>query len=81
LPNLCKPYVHEGEIEAVVLWNTKDLGYLALSAAAALARGTFPAGQLTFDAGQLGKVQIKGTEIILGEPLVFRKNNIDKFDF
>jgi len=81
LPNLCKPYVHEGEIEAVVLWNTKDLGYLAVSAAAALARGTFPVGQLTFDAGQLGKVQIKGTEIVLGAPLIFHKNNIDQFDF
>ena len=25
LPNLCKPYVHGGQIEAVVLWNTNDL--------------------------------------------------------
>ena len=36
LPNLCKPYVHGGSIEAVVLWNTKDLGYLAVWAPAAL---------------------------------------------
>lgn len=81
LPNLCKPYVHEGEIEAVVLWNTKDLGYLAVAAPASLARGTFPVGQAAFDAGRLGKVEIKGTEIILGAPTIFRKENIDRFNF
>jgi len=81
LPNLCKAYVHEGEIEALVLWNTKDLGYLAVAAPAALARGTFPVGQPAFDARRLGKVEIKGSEIILGEPLTLRKDNIDKFDF
>ena len=30
LPNLCRPYVKEGVIEAVALWSTNDLGYLAV---------------------------------------------------
>lgn len=81
LPNLCKPYVHGGEIEAVALWNTKDLGYLAVAAPAALARGTLKAGATSFDAGRLGKVEIKGSDIILGAPLLFRKDNIDRFNF
>ena len=81
LPNLCKPYVHDGEIEAVVLWNTESLGYLAVGAPAALARGTFPPGNATFDAGPLGKLQIVGSEIILGAPMIFRKDNIDAFNF
>ena len=81
LPNLCKPYVHDGEIEAVVLWNTENLGYLAVSAPAALARRTFPAGNGTFDAGRLGELQISGSEIILGAPMIFRKDNIDAFNF
>jgi rhamnose transport system substrate-binding protein len=81
LPNLCKPYVHDGEIEAVVLWNTESLGYLAVDAPAALARGTFPLGKTSFDAGPLGTLQIKGTEIILGAPMTFRKDNIDAFNF
>ncbi len=81
LPNLCKPYVHDGEIEAVVLWNTENLGYLAVGAPAALARGTLPAGNATFDAGPLGKLQIVGSEIILGAPMIFRKDNIDAFNF
>jgi rhamnose transport system substrate-binding protein len=81
LPNLCKPYVHDGEIEAVVLWNTENLGYLAVGAPAALARGTFPGDDATFDAGPLGKLQIVGSEIILGAPMIFRKDNIDAFNF
>lgn len=81
LPNLCKPYVHDGEIEAVVLWNTENLGYLAVGAPAALARGTFPVGNATLDAGPLGKLQIVGSEIILGAPMIFRKDNIDAFNF
>jgi rhamnose transport system permease protein len=81
LPNLCKPYVHGGEIEAVVLWNTKDLGYLSVAAAAGLARGTLTGGAASFNAGRLGKVEIKGSDIILGAPLLFRKDNIDNFNF
>jgi rhamnose transport system substrate-binding protein len=81
LPNLCKPYVHGGEVEAVALWNTKDLGYVAVAAPAALARGTLKAGAGSFNANQLGKLEIKGSDIILGVPLLFRKDNIDKFNF
>jgi rhamnose transport system permease protein len=81
LPNLCKPYVHGGEIEAVVLWNTKDLGYLAVAAPAALTRGSLKAGAASFLAGRLGKVEIKASDIILGAPMYFRKDNIDNFNF
>jgi rhamnose transport system permease protein len=81
LPNLCKPYVHQGQIEAVVLWKTKDLGYLAVRVAADLARGTFSSGRSEFQAGRLGKLQVIGTDVVLGTPFIFRKNNIDQFNF
>ena len=32
LPNMNKPYVHAGVVQTVVLWNTKDLGYLTVYA-------------------------------------------------
>ncbi len=28
LPSMCKPYVHDGTVQTVVLWSTRDLGYL-----------------------------------------------------
>jgi rhamnose transport system substrate-binding protein len=81
LPNLCKPYVHEGVIEAVVLWNTKDLGYLAVAAPAALVRGTLHPGQTSFNVPRLGNLKIEKSDIILGAPVFFRRNNIDGADF
>jgi rhamnose transport system permease protein len=81
LPNMNKPYVHEGVVQTVVLWNTRDLGYLTVRAAADLVRRTLRAGATSLPAARLGVVQIRGSEIILGEPLRFTKANIDRFDF
>ena len=81
LPNINKPYVHEGVVQTVVLWNTKDLGYLAVRAAVDVVRQTLRAGATSLPAGRLGIVQIRGSEIILGEPLRFTKANIDRFNF
>jgi rhamnose transport system substrate-binding protein len=81
LPNMCKPYVHAGIIESVVLWNTGNLGYLTVHAADALARGRLQAGATSIDAGRLGTIAIAGDQILLGKPFVFTKANIDGFDF
>ena len=35
----------------------------------------------SFQAGRLGTIEIRGSEIILGPPLMFTKANIDKFNF
>ena len=35
LPNINKPYVHDGVVQTVVLWNTRDLGYLTVLAGVA----------------------------------------------
>lgn len=81
LPNMCKPYVHAGVIESVVLWNTTDLGYLTVHAAHALATGRLRAGATGVDAGRLGRIAVDGDQILLGQPFVFTKDNIDRFDF
>jgi len=81
LPNINKPYVHDGTVQAVVLWNTADLGYLTVAAGAKLAAGDLRGGMATLEAGRLGSVQVQGSQIILGPPLMFTKGNIDQFDF
>lgn len=81
VPSLCRSYVHEGIVESIVLWNTVDLGYLTIHAAAALARGSLRAGDQHLDAGRLGRVQVAGDEIILGKPFRFDRTNIDRFRF
>ena len=81
LPNINKPYVHSGVVQTVVLWNTRDLGYLTVYAAALAADGKLAADARAFQAGRLGTINLRGSEIILGPPLLFNKSNIDRFDF
>ncbi len=81
LPNMCKPYVHDGVIESIVLWDTGNLGYLTVRAAQALSAGELKAGVSALTAGKLGKIEVKGDEVMLGMPFIFNKSNIDKFDF
>jgi rhamnose transport system permease protein len=81
LPNMCRAYIKSGVIESIVLWNTRDLGYLTVEAANALASGTLKQGDSTVDAGRLGKISVVKDEIRLGAPYVFNKQNIDQFNF
>lgn len=81
LPNDNKRYVHEGITDCVVLWNTMDLGYLTVQAARALADGTLERGDTTLQAGRLESIEIQGDNILLGQPFLFTKQNIDQYDF
>jgi rhamnose transport system permease protein len=81
LPSANKRYVHAGITDCVILWNTRDLGYLTIYAAQALKDGTLKSGDTSMKAGRLGTVVIEGDNILLGKPLTFTKENIDQFDF
>ncbi len=81
LPSDNKRYVHEGVTDSVILWNTMDLGYLTVYASHALKTGTLKPGATSMPAGRLGKIAIQGDNILLGKPMVFTKDNIDRFDF
>lgn len=81
IPSLCKPYVHAGVIESVVLWNTLDLGYLTVLAANELRAGRLTPASKELKAGKLGNIEIRETDVLLGAPFIFNKSNIDRFDF
>ncbi len=81
IPSLCKQYVHDGVIESFVLWNTLDLGYLTVFAANELSAGRLKAGDNLINAGKLGRIEVKGSDVMLGAPFIFNKSNVDKFDF
>ena len=44
LPNISKPYIHDGVVQTVVLWSTHDLGYLTVYAGSLLAQNKIPNG-------------------------------------
>jgi len=81
LPNMNKPYVHDGVVDSVVLWNTVDLGYLTVYAANALAGGQLKRGDNQIAVGRLGKIEVVDSEVRLGAPFIFNKDNIDRFNF
>jgi rhamnose transport system substrate-binding protein len=80
-PNDMREYVKDGTVKKFVLWSPVDLGYLAVQVATAVTRGTLKPGATDFPAGRLGKVKVVGDQVILGDPIVFDKSNIDKYDF
>jgi ABC-type sugar transport system substrate-binding protein len=78
-PNQMRPYVEDGTVREFVLWNPIDLGYLTVYAGKLLhERGTLPP---TFEAGRLGEITVRGTEVLLGPPVRFNADNIAEFDF
>jgi len=81
LPNDNKPYVHAGITDCVILWNTMDLGYLTVWAARNLCAGTLRPGVTEMPAGRLGRVAVAQDQVLLGQPLVFTRENIDQYDF
>ncbi|HOT52144.1 MAG TPA: substrate-binding domain-containing protein, partial [Candidatus Hydrogenedentes bacterium] len=80
-PKMMRDYVNDGTVKRFVLWNPVDLGYLAVYAAVATAKGELKPGATTFNAGHLADVKVNGSEILLGDPIVFDKENIARFDF
>jgi rhamnose transport system substrate-binding protein len=81
LPGICKPYIHDGVVQTIFLWNTKNLGYLTVYAGTMLSQNKISPGATSFQAGRLGALEISGSQIILGTPLLIDKRNIDKLDF
>src|SRR6266850_310661 len=81
LPNDNKRYVREDITPSVILWNTENLGYLSVHAAVAVVKGELKPGATSFKAGRLGKLEIKGDNVLLGKPFVFNKENIEQFNF
>ena len=81
LPSITRTYIKDGVVQTVILWNTHDLGYLTVHAAALTARNALTRGTSTIMAGALGKIAVQGSQIILGPPLFINKANVDQFDF
>jgi rhamnose transport system permease protein len=81
LPSITRTYIKDGVVQTVILWNTHNLGYLTVQAASQIARNQLKAGTASMQAGALGKIEIQGSQIILGPPLLITKDNVDQFDF
>jgi rhamnose transport system substrate-binding protein len=82
-PNQMRKYVKDGTVTSFALWNPEDLGYLAAYAAKALVDGDITGKEGDkFTAGKLKDFTVGADSVVvLGEPFVFDKKNIDQFKF
>lgn len=86
LPSEMAEYIQNDVCPYMYLWNPIDMGYLSAYNAVALVDGTIDgttAGE-TFDGGSLGQYEVVnaddgGTEVILGNPFEFNKENIEEW--
>lgn len=79
-PRDMRDYVLDGTVQSFILWSPVDLGYLTVHVCHLLRQNKMPQTG-TIQAGRLGKIQVTDREVLLGEPLKFTKDNLDKFDF
>ncbi|MEZ0348357.1 MAG: substrate-binding domain-containing protein [Thermus sp.] len=82
-PKQMRPYVKEGCVKSVVLWNPVDLGYLTIYTAKQLAeKGLKPGDKIVTKRGTWTVEKDKiSLQVLLGPPFIFTAENIDKFDF
>ncbi len=79
-PKDMRDYLQDGTVKTVILWNPIDLGYLTVYVADLLRKGQMPENG-TIEAGRLGKITVQNREVLLGKPLRFTRENIDRYDF
>ncbi len=76
------PYVKDGLIKDAVLWSPVGIDYPALCITKAQLDGTLDAATGVVKAGRLGDLKFTAKdEILLGPPLVFNQDNVDKYNF
>jgi rhamnose transport system substrate-binding protein len=80
LPSEMAPYIENGTVEKVGLWNPIDLGYVAVYAAGFANAGSFNgATGSSFTAGKKKYTVTAGGITYLGDPFTFTKANIATF--
>ena len=82
VPSLIRPYIKDGSLKEAVLWDPVKLGYATIYMVKAQLDGTLKPGSKTLSAGELGELQFMSDDtILLGDALIFTKDNIDDYEF
>lgn len=79
MPNDSKAYLKDGSMDAALLWEPSKLGFLTVYLANELLKGN----KITdgMDVSGVGKISVKDKVVIMGPPTVFKKDNVDNFNF
>jgi rhamnose transport system substrate-binding protein len=82
-PNQMRRFVQNGTVKAFALWSPYDEGYVAAYVGAQVAQGKVkPEKGAKVEIPNVGTREFKENNVIItGPPVVFTKDNIDKFQF
>lgn len=80
-PNDVRQLVTSGCAAEVVIWDPQAIGAVALEALVASINGTLQPGAEQFETQRLGTLDVVGSVIMLGLPLVITAETIADFDF
>lgn len=80
-PNGMRQYIKSGTADSATLWEPKKLGYLSVIIAKKVIENKMPTNNEEID--KVGKINYtpENTTVIMGNPVDFTMENIDKFDF
>ena len=82
VPSLIRPYLKDGSLKEAALWSPIDIGYGAVYITKELIDGKLDPASGYVAAGRLGKLRfISPDTVLLGDPYVFTKDNVDQFSF
>lgn len=68
-------------LNAGVLWNCMDLGYLSVMAGYQLYTGDASSTSTSITTERLGEKSVNNKQVILGDCLIFDKDNIDQYNY
>jgi ABC-type sugar transport system substrate-binding protein len=82
-PNAIKSYIKnpQNPLDAGVLWDCMDFGYLSIQTGYQLVTGSITASSASIAAGRMGTKEISNGMVLLGPALIFDKNNVDQYDY
>jgi rhamnose transport system substrate-binding protein len=82
VPSLIRPYLKDGSLKEAALWSPIDIGYGAVYIVDAQLKNKLDPKSGYVEAGRLGKLNfISDDTVLLGDPFIFTKDNVDEFDF
>jgi rhamnose ABC transporter rhamnose-binding protein len=82
VPSLIRPFLKDGSLKEAALWSPVDIGYAAVYIVNAQLKNTLEPKSGFVEAGRLGKLKFVSEDtVLLGEPMIFTKDNVDNFTF
>jgi ABC-type sugar transport system substrate-binding protein len=82
-PNALNSYIKnpQNPLDAGVLWNCMDFGYLSVFTAYRLAKGEITGSSTSVSAERMGTKEIIDGMVLLGPALIFDKDNVDQYNY